>query len=204
MNRSDESCSITRPAVIILAAGQSSRLGQPKQLLNFKGTSLLQHAINSARQSSLRDIILVLGSEFELIKDAIDLTGVHLASNENWQSGIASSITCGLDAFDLFNPRPDAAIFMVCDQPFVDSALLNQLLAAQKASGKPIVASAYGDIVGIPALFHKSFFNQLQALKGDTGAKKIIQQNPDDTITVPFDQGGIDIDTPDDYHSLGK
>jgi molybdenum cofactor cytidylyltransferase len=204
MNSSRDALRVTNPAAIILAAGQSSRLGQPKQLLNYKGTTLLQHAIDVARQSSVRAIVVVLGSEFELIKDAIDATGTHLVGNENWQSGVASSIICGIDALNLISPSPDGAIFMVCDQPFVSSALLDELLAAQKATGKSIAASQYGDIVGIPALFHKSFFNRLQLLKGDTGAKKIIQQNPAETITVPFAQGGIDIDTLDDYHSLGK
>ncbi len=201
----DKTYPITNCAAIILAAGKSSRLGKPKQLLNYRGKTLLQHAIDTAIEASLQDIIVVLGFGFELIKDEINIiAGTHVVRNEDWQSGMASSIICGINTLNSINSLADAAIFMVCDQPFISTSLLNELIVARKTSGKLIAASKYGDTVGIPALFHKSLFHHLLELKGDVGAKKVIQQNPDAIITVPFSNGGIDIDTLDDYLALAK
>lgn len=195
---------VTNCAAIILAAGRSKRLGKPKQLLYHKGKTLLEHAINAARGASVQSIILVLGSDFESIINGIDTTGLHIIENGDWQAGIASSIVSGINALYDIAPLPDAAILMVCDQPFVTSSLLDQLLAAQRTTAKPIIASKYEDTIGIPALFHESFFLQLLGLKGDSGAKKIMQQYPDALAAVPFPLGSIDIDTPDDYESLSK
>ncbi|MDB5137799.1 MAG: MobA-like protein-like protein [Mucilaginibacter sp.] len=195
---------ITNCAAVILAGGSSSRLGRPKQLLVYQGKTLLQHAIDMARHASVQSIIVVLGSGFELLRNQIDTAELHVVKNDSWQTGIASSITCGITALQRIAPGTDAAILMVCDQPFITSLLLNDLLAAQKAGDKPIVASKYGDTIGIPALFHKSLFTQLLGLEGDSGAKKIMQQYPELLVTIPFPLGNIDIDTLDDYKRLNK
>ncbi|MDB5023498.1 MAG: hypothetical protein JWP78_1253 [Mucilaginibacter sp.] len=196
--------SVTNCAAIILAAGGSKRLGKPKQLLHYKGKTLLEHTVYAARESSLQAVILVLGLDFESVINGIDTTGLHIIKNSDWQAGIASSIVSGINALYDIAPLPDAAILLVCDQPFVTSSLLDQLLATQRTTAKPIIASKYEDTIGTPALFHKSFFQQLLGLKGDSGAKKIMQQYPDALAAVPFPLGGIDIDTPDDYESLSK
>jgi molybdenum cofactor cytidylyltransferase len=195
---------VTNCSAIILAAGQSSRLGSPKQLLFYKGKNLLQHAIDTAKQASVRSIVVVLGSNFELLVNEIDTTGLHIVKNEDWQTGIASSICCGINSLKDIVPLPDTAIFMVCDQPFVTASLLDDLLAVQKATNQSIVASEYEDTIGIPALFHESVFPQLLGLKGDAGAKKVMQKYLDSLATVPFPLGSIDIDTLDDYERLAK
>jgi len=193
---------VTNCSAIILAAGRSSRLGKPKQLLNYQGKTLLEHTIHAVKESSVQSIILVLGSGFESVINEIDINGLHIIKNDNWETGIASSIVSGINALYDIAPLPDAAILMVCDQPFVTGSLLDELIAAQKTTGKPIIASKYEDTIGTPALFHKSFFLQLIGLKGDSGAKKIMQQYPDEVTTISFPLGSIDIDTPDDYESL--
>jgi molybdenum cofactor cytidylyltransferase len=195
---------VTNCAAIILAAGRSKRLGKPKQLLHYKGKTLLERTINAARGASVQSIVLVLGSDSESVINGIDTTGLHIIENGDWQAGIASSIVSGINALYDIAPLPDAAILMVCDQPFVTASLLDQLLSMQKATDKPIIASKYEDTTGTPALFHKSFFQQLLGLKGDSGAKKIMQQYPDVLAVVSFPLGGIDIDTMDDYESLSK
>jgi len=202
MNEQYEKYEANNCAVIILAAGQSSRLGQPKQLLQYQGKSLLQHAIDTAKQSLAKSTIVVLGSGIEQILDTIDTDGLYVVQNDDWQSGIASSISFGIKSLQNIDPMPDAVILMTCDQPFVSSDLLNELIAKQKETGKLIIASQYDDTIGIPALFHKSLFEQLTALKGDSGAKKLMEQNKDGVVTVPFPKGGIDIDTLDDYEAL--
>jgi molybdenum cofactor cytidylyltransferase len=193
---------VTNCSAIILAAGRSSRLGKPKQLLNYKGKTLLEHTIHAAKEASVQSIILVLGSGFEYVMNEIDISGLYIIKNDNWETGIASSIVSGINALYDIVPLPDATILMVCDQPFVTGSLLDELIAAQKTTGKPIIASKYEDTIGTPALFHKSFFRQLIGLKGDSGAKKIMQQYPDAVATIHFPLGSIDIDTPDDYESL--
>jgi molybdenum cofactor cytidylyltransferase len=204
MNVRDERYQVNDCAVIILAAGESSRLGRPKQLLKYQDETLLQHAIDMAKRSLAKSTIVVLGSGIEQILNTIATDGLYVIQNDNWQTGIASSISYGVKSLQDIAPMPDAVILMTCDQPFVSAGLLNELIAKQKETGKLIIASQYDDTIGIPALFHKSLFEQLTALKGDSGAKKLIGQNRDDVVTVPFAKGGIDIDTLDDYEALKK
>lgn len=195
---------INNYTAIILAAGQSSRLGKPKQLLKYQNKTLLEHAIDAAKWSSVKSIIVVVGSNADIILNEIDTSGTHMVKNEDWQSGMASTIRCGVRALPALDSTIDSAILMVCDQPFVTPDLLNGLIEKQKETGNPIIASQYDDIIGTPALFQKRFFAELMALKGDTGAKKIMMQHNDLLVTVPFPKGSIDIDTIDDYEALGK
>jgi len=193
---------ITNCAVIILAAGASTRLGRPKQLLPFNGKSLLEHAVDTANDSMAEPVIVVLGANADLLEKEIDEKKVHVAVNSEWKEGMASSVLCGINALLQIAPMTDAAIIMVCDQPYVSSTLLDHLIAMQKNSGKPIVTSQYENAIGPPALFHKTIFPELLQLKGDAGARKIIEQRMNDVATVPFQQGNIDIDTEADYKAL--
>lgn len=190
--------------IVILAAGSSSRLGQSKQLLPYHDKSLLQHAIDAAIHSDQESVVVVLGANAELISKTINKMGVHIAENKEWEEGMASSLRKGLDALLKISPATDGVIFMVCDQPHVTTVLIDDLIKAQKKTGKPIVACNYGEITGPPALFHKSLFEELMQLKGDTGARKIIQQHQDDVASVLFTQGKTDIDTMEDYKALEK
>ena len=191
-------------AVIILAAGQSSRLGKPKQLLRYQNKTLLQHAIDTAKLSLIEFVLVVLGSSADTILSETEISRVHVVKNDYWQSGMASTIGQGIQALQTIDATIDAAILMLCDQPFVTPDLLNSLIEKQKETDKPIIASQYGDTIGTPALFHQQFFGELMQLKGDTGAKKIIIQNSDLLATVSFQKGSIDIDTIDDYKALEK
>ena len=189
-------------AIIILAAGMSSRMGSPKQLLAYKGKSLLQHAADAALQTSIRPVVIVVGANSDAVKKQIEGMKVVVVENEGWQEGIASSLRCGLTAVQKMSADVDGIIFMVCDQPFITKLLLDCLLQAQLETGLPIVASSYEDKLGTPALFHKNFFAELSELKGDTGAKNLIRQFKDQVTTVAFPKGNIDIDTAADYEAL--
>jgi len=188
--------------IIILAAGASVRLGKPKQLLEFNGTTLLQHAVLEAVKSNAKPVIVVLGANTDLFSKEIDQINVHVVTNTEWGEGMASSIRMGLETVLHISPLTDAMIFMLCDQPYVSAVLLNDLIDTQIKTGKPIVASDYGNTAGPPALFHKDFFSELMQLKGDTGAKKVIQKHSDEVATVLFNKGGVDIDTMEDYEAL--
>jgi len=189
-------------AVIILAAGKSSRLGKPKQLLIYQGKTFLQHAIDTANQSKAQPVIVVLGSNADLILSEIDSSGIHVVINDDWETGMASTIRCGIQSIPKLDSNVDGAILMVCDQPFVTPDLLNSLIEKQKETGKSIIASQYGDTIGTPALFQKQFFEKLIALEGDSGAKRIMMQHSDLLATISFPKGSIDIDTIGDYEAL--
>jgi molybdenum cofactor cytidylyltransferase len=195
---------ISNIAIIILAAGTSSRLGSPKQLLSYKGKNLLRHTVDEALETGCASVFVVLGANSELLRMELKDKPVSIVENTGWQEGMASSIRCGLETITNTILRPDSIIFMVCDQPFVSSSLLLNLIEKKNKTGMPIVASSYEDKIGTPALFQRSFFPALMELKGDRGARKLITDNPYKVATVSFPEGIKDIDTKDDYEKLIK
>lgn len=187
--------------IIILAAGGSSRLGEAKQLLEYGSVNLLQYAVNQATATKADAVIAVLGAQSENIADHIKSEKLVIVQNPEWKEGLASSIRSGINALEADYPA-DGVIIMVCDQPYVTTELLNELIAAQHKSQKSIVASEYRDTIGTPVLFHHSYFPTLQNLRGDTGAKKILFEHENDVHTISFPDGEIDIDTRNDYEKL--
>jgi molybdenum cofactor cytidylyltransferase len=175
LTNSAVSNNLKMPGIIILAAGASTRLGKPKQLLHFNDKSLLQHAIDTAVSSSGGDpVIVVLGSSADFINAHIKSDSVQTVINQNWQEGMSSSIRAGLTALINLNAEIEDVILLLADQPFVTPSLLAQLMEAKKASGKGIVASSYKNQPGVPALFDHLFFPALLSLEGTEGAKKAI------------------------------
>jgi molybdenum cofactor cytidylyltransferase len=158
--------------------------------------------VDTANESEASPVVLVLGANAELLEKEVEDKKIHIAVNKDWSEGMASSVRCGIHTLMHIAPVVDSAIIMVCDQPFVTSSLLNQLIVTQRQTGKPIVTSKYETAIGPPALFYKTVFPELLQLKGDAGARKIIEQRRTDVATVLFDKGIIDIDTEDDYKAL--
>lgn len=188
-------------ALIILAAGNSSRLGQPKQQLQFEGKSLLERAVQSGLNSPCQSVLVVLGAYHDEILQQSDLKSVRLLIHQDWQNGMGSSIKAGLKEL-LKEENPDQIIIMLCDQPFVDGKLLTQLISKQQETGSGIIACSYVDTVGAPVLFDRRYFPLLQEMEDSEGAKRIIEKSPEARSLVPFEQGKVDIDTPDDYRRL--
>ncbi|MGZ3755920.1 MAG: nucleotidyltransferase family protein [Mucilaginibacter sp.] len=188
--------------VIILAAGASSRLGQPKQNLVFQGKTLLQRAIENAITSVCETVVVVLGGNAGAIQPVIANQPVSVIFNPDWQKGMASSIRCGLVELQRISPTVSSALLMLCDQPFADAKVLNQLVLEKTNSDMLIVASSYSGTTGTPALFDKSLFPELLALTGQEGAKKLLAKHTDKALAVPFASGAIDIDTMADYERL--
>ncbi|HEY3430025.1 MAG TPA: nucleotidyltransferase family protein [Cyclobacteriaceae bacterium] len=187
--------------VIILAAGSSSRLGQSKQLLEISGKSLLQRAIDTAFAVCGSDTVVVLGSEAD--KHQKTLTGkVHIVLNENWTTGMGSSLKVGIRYLLHHLPNIDSVIIMVCDQPLVTAEHLHTLIEKHARSGAPVVASGYASTYGVPVLFHKSIFESISQIKDGHGAKKVIEANLQVAEIVDFQEGSLDIDTPDDISRL--
>lgn len=188
--------------LVILAAGASTRLGKPKQLLKYKGKNLLQNAIDAATGSTVASVVVVLGANAADVSKNIDKSKTRVLVNTEWEEGMASSVRNGLNELLFSDPSTDAVIFLVCDQPHISSDVINNLVRSQRETGKPIVTCSYGETIGPPALFHKSLFPELMQLKGDAGARKIIKLHSHEVATVPFEKGNIDIDTEADYNAL--
>jgi molybdenum cofactor cytidylyltransferase len=175
------------PAVI-LAAGASRRLGRPKQLVLHQGETLLRRAVAAAAPCA--PVLVVTGCGAEAVTAALEGLAVQVVFNPDWEEGMASSIRAGVQALPA---GAEGALFLVCDQPAVDAALVGRLLAAWH--GAP-VACAYGGVRGIPVLLPARVFPQLLALKGDQGAQALL--GGEDVVEVHFPLGIWDVDLPGD------
>jgi molybdenum cofactor cytidylyltransferase len=194
------------PAIglIVLAAGASTRMGTPKQLLLYQGRSFVRHTVEVAVASICQPIIIVLGANAQRIKPEVSHFPVQIVENQQWSEGMSSSIRVGIEALNAVNPELEAVAIALCDQPFISSQIINQLVEAYYLTGKPIVACEYAGTLGVPALFSRTLFPELMALKTSQGAKQIINKHRHEVVGVPFPEGAIDIDTPEDYDQLNK
>jgi len=187
--------------VIILAAGWSSRMGSPKQLLPYRGRSLVRHAADAALESVADRVVVVLGGYADEVRNELKHLPVSIVENHSWQTGMSSSIRAGLQEL-LSADQIELVIIMLCDQPYVTADVLNKLVETQRATSKPIVASTYGTIRGVPALFARELLDELNSLTADEGARRIISAHPEHVATISFAQGAVDIDTPLDHQRL--
>jgi len=190
--------------LVMLAAGSSNRMGQPKQLLAYRGKALIEYILQIALSSICKQIAVVLGANADQILPYVQQQDVLIVQNKDWKEGMASSIRCGLSALTNQFPSLAGAIFMVCDQPFVSVSLINDLVDKKKSTGKSIIACTYKETMGTPALFSSMHFPELMQLQGQDGAKKILWQHAGELETISFPMGYIDIDTMQDYQNLGS
>ncbi len=191
-------------AVVIIAAGESKRLGSPKQLLLLDKDTMLNRLIKMVQKAVDFPIYLVLGANAEKIKAQLPNTNLNIVENNEWQEGMGSSIRIGVQTVIDSTNKHDGVLILVCDQPHLSEAAIQDLVSLQAAKKTAITASFYANIAGTPALFHASIFPDLLALKGDQGAKKIIQERVQDLAKLQFEKGVLDIDTQDDYQQLLK
>lgn len=191
-------------AAIILSAGGSIRLGRAKQLLSHEGQTFIRRAVQSAIGAGCAPVIVVLGAEVEGVAREIKDLPAQITQNPDWERGLGTSIRRGVAELSRLEPHASAVVLMVCDQPFVTSAVIAALITAHAQTAKPIIASAYADTLGVPALFDRSYFPQLAVLPDERGAKQIISSHLGDVTRVPFPQGAIDVDTAADYERLNR
>jgi len=186
-----------KTGIILLAAGSSSRLGRAKQLIEFQGKTLIQKAIDEANKCQADSLVVVLGANAELIRTGFDITSTPFIVNSDWQQGMSSSMQAGL-RFLMEKEEIDQVLLMLCDQPFVDASLLDQLITTKESSGKGIVAAAYSNTFGVPALFDRGYFEELLELTGSEGAKKVIFNHQAEVHALDFPLGAVDLDTEED------
>ena len=187
-------------ALLLLAAGASARMGRPKQLLPYHGRTLLRHAAETAVASGCAPIVLVTGALHDELLAEIAGLPIQAVRNENWETGMASSIQTGLAA--VAPAQPCAVLIMLTDQPLATPALLRQLVAQQQQTQAPIVAAAYGDTLGVPAIFARALLPELQLLQGQQGAVRLIAGQGAAVGRVDFPAGLLDVDTPEQYAAL--
>jgi molybdenum cofactor cytidylyltransferase len=188
---------MTRTGLILLAAGSSSRMGRPKQLLPYRGTTLLGHAVATAKDSGCTAIVVVLGANAAEIGETLSGQPVEVVENLLWPEGMGTSIQAGVSA--LAGRDLDGVILALADQPLVTPATLRGLVDAHRSTGKPIVAAQYAGTAGVPVYFHRSYFPALLALSPNQGCKGVILGNRADALLVDCPEAAMDIDTPDDY-----
>lgn len=151
--------------IVILAAGASTRMGKPKQLLPYRGRSLLSHTVEVAIASVCRPIVVVLGADAEQIRQEVNQFPVQVVENFWWTEGMSASIRCGIQTLAATSQTTEAVVIALCDQPFISAQVINHLVETHRLTGKPIVASEYAGTLGVPALFSRNFFSELMSLK---------------------------------------
>lgn len=187
---------------VILAAGSSSRMGSPKQTLQFRGESLLRRAALAALGAGCRPVIVVTGAHSELSRRELDGLDVREVLNTRWETGMASSIRAGVESLISADADADAVVLMLCDQPHVTAEVISDLVAAHRATGRFVIASTYGGSSGVPAIFGRALFNELARLEGAVGAKQVIKKHASKAHFLPFPGGEVDVDTPDHFSRL--
>lgn len=187
-----------RFGAVVLAAGASTRMGSPKQLIVHEGEPMVRRAAIAAADADTDPVIVVLGANAELVAPSLSgLTPpVMTVVNANWEDGLASSLFTGLRVLEDTTPY-DAVLVTLADQPFVDEAALKRLVAAFDDKHR-IIASAYNDVIGVPAVFGREYVAELMQLEGDSGAGQWLRGRLGEVTTIPLEAGGIDIDTPAD------
>jgi molybdenum cofactor cytidylyltransferase len=194
-----------RVSLMILAAGCSSRLGQPKQLLSYRGRSLVRHAAETGLLSICDSVVVVLGAYADEVARELRPLPVKIAHNPNWNAGMGASIRTGVQALTtgIFRGAyPDAVVITVCDQPFITAQDIDDIVRAHLISNSGIVASQYNETIGVPALFSRQYFSELLSLPDGAGAKSVMLRHADDLQEVALPGGSFDVDTADDFEKL--
>lgn len=196
------SSGLAKAAVIVLAAGSSTRLGRPKQLLPYQGTTLLAHAAGMALASRVGPVVVVLGHDAGTMREALAGLDVETVVNRDWAEGMGASVRAGLAAVERKWPGVRAVVLMTCDQPRVPPRVLRELAESVITSTRRIAACGYGGSAGVPAAFARKFFPDLIKLSGDRGARVLLLRNMDEARVFPCPEAELDVDTEADLGAL--
>ncbi|MEJ2112437.1 MAG: nucleotidyltransferase family protein [Flavobacteriaceae bacterium] len=189
-------------AILILAAGESKRMGTPKQLLKWKNTTLLSNSIEVTKDIS-PNIVVVLGANFEKINASINHYPIHILKNKSWKKGLGNSIAFGINHIKESHPNAEAVLILLGDQPLITSVYLNLMISEFIKEKNLIIASSYKDgKKGVPVLFDNFYFKELAQLSNDQGAKLLIKKYDDKVVSLNAEAMVSDIDSIEDYNNL--
>ena len=185
-------------SALLLAAGESQRMGRLKQLLPLGGSTLIEVVLENLLRSRLQEVIVVLGFGAEEIRPRVEAKGVRVAVNPRYKEGMASSLRVGLDALD---PRAEGILVALADQPFIPPEVIDRLIEAFQGTSKGIVVPTFQGRRGHPVIFHRRYMEGLRSLSGDQGGRELLHRNSEDLLGVEVDCPGVitDIDTLEDY-----
>lgn len=189
-------------ALAILAAGESKRMPEIKQLLPWKNTFLLGHIVEQGLASAADAVFVVLGAHGEIIASKLKPYSVKTISYNKWSRGMGTSIAAAAKFIKEQPEHFDGMLIMLADQPLVSSEHLDKMIKGFSSRKNAIVTTAYDKTAGVPTLFHRDYFDLLMDLDGDVGAKDIIDKNKKEVLHIPSEVGFFDIDTLDDYRKL--
>jgi molybdenum cofactor cytidylyltransferase len=188
----------------ILAAGASTRMGTPKQLLELDGQPLLLRAVEAALASPAWPVVVVLGAHAEKIRPLLARLPVLITENPAWAEGMAASIRAGVTTLQQFSRGLDAALIALCDQPAFSAETIVRLVTAQRASGRSIAAAHYAGRHGAPALFLREHFPTLTSLTGEEGARALLNDDTARIAAVDLPELALDLDTPADVAAFAQ
>ncbi len=191
-------------AAVVLAAGESSRLGRPKQLLRYRGVTLLRHTLDCARQGGCDPVLTVVGAHRKALAGELEAARATAVVNEHWQRGLASSIRTGVVAAQARCPELRALLLLACDQPGLTVEIVRALRQRVETGEARLAACSYAETIGVPAAFDRSLFPELLALSSPGGAKPILESHRSEMALVAWPEGAVDVDTPDDARSLDR
>ncbi|UOQ67758.1 nucleotidyltransferase family protein [Hymenobacter volaticus] len=190
-------------AVILLAAGSSSRLGQPKQLLAYEGKTLLRRAAETAVAAAAGvPVVVVTGALHEELLPELAGLSVLVVRCNSWAQGMGASLKTGLAALESLCNNWATVVVTLCDQPHVTAKVIEQLVTTYLHTSQPIVAAEYGGVRGVPVLFGAEVVPLLRQISDAAGAAQLLKQHPQLVATVPFAAGAVDVDTPEQYVAL--
>ncbi|MBL9174542.1 MAG: nucleotidyltransferase family protein [Verrucomicrobiales bacterium] len=186
--------------ILLLAAGRSGRMGQPKQLMDWNGRPLLRHAAEQAIASGCSPVLAVLGYESVRIRECLAGLPVEIVENPSWEDGMGTTIRTGIQALD--SRGCPSVILTLADQPLVSSATYSRIVETHRRTGRPIVASGYAGTVGVPVLFARDLYPALLQLEPTQGCKGMILTHREDAEILPCPEAECDVDTPADYERI--
>lgn len=173
-------------------------MGRAKQLLALGGKTLVRRAAEAAVAAVPGPVVVVLGCGADRIAEELRGLAVIVVNNPEWAAGPGTSVRAGLAAVDSL-PGVTGVVFLLCDQPGVTADHIRDLIEAWSVGGRPMAASEYAGVVGVPAVFGRDCFPALRALSPAAGAKQLLDRHPEHVTRVPFPAGADDLDTPADY-----
>ncbi len=190
--------------MLILAAGSSSRMGQPKQLLAWKETNLLNHTIEKGLNAGIKSIYVVLGNNAKQISDTISFDNINIINNALWKKGMGTSISVAVKHIMNESKKCDAVLIALVDQPLLDQKHYNELIVHYLTTKNEIIATQMVNNGGVPAIFDLNHFGALMQLNQDIGAKEIIISNKNNVLTIDPIGQFVDIDNLETYNTLYK
>ena len=186
-----------RTSILILAAGNSKRMGAPKQLLKFGETTILGTVINNCLKSKAHSVYVVLGANAKMIRSQLPKS-INIIVNNAFENGLSSSIEKGVKELLDF----DSILITLADQPLVSTTYFNEMMTQNTENPNKIIASNYHEYNGVPAIFPKKFYSKLLGLSGDQGAKKLLNSKKEPVLVLKNSVNLFDVDTPRDYKCI--